>query len=132
MLTERQIAAAFPDFHSAERVREVARRSYDSLGRTSIETALLPTFSRETLMSMFERVEGWHLVRSRVGARAKASLSSLATSAIGKSRVRTLQRTGPFSAVSRRMANPVFDAYLTRTRAKGGMNMIWDGDAVRA
>ena len=40
-VVERQIAAAFPEFSRA-RILEVARRSYDSLGRTSIETAVLP------------------------------------------------------------------------------------------
>lgn len=128
-VVERQIAAAFPEF-TPERVREVARRSYDSLGRTSIETALLPTFSRETLISMFERVEGWELIEA---AWAKGEGLIVVTGHIGNWEIAGSYAAaqGPFSAISRRMANPVFDAYLTRTRAKGGMNMVWDGDAVR-
>lgn len=128
-VSERQIAAAFPDF-TPQRVREVARRSYDSLGRTSIETALLPTFSRETLLSMFERVEGWDLVEA---ARLEGKGVIVVTGHLGNWEIAGSYTAAhlPFSAVSRKMANPIFDAYLTRTRKKGGMNMIWDGDAVR-
>lgn len=128
-VSERQIAAAFPEF-SAERVREVARRSYDSLGRTSIETALLPTFSAVQLASMFERVEGWDLIEV---ARELGKGVIVATGHIGNWEIAGAYTATklPFHAVSRKMANPIFDAYLTRTRMKGGMNMIWDGDAVR-
>ena len=40
-VVERQIAAAFPD-RSREEVLALARASYESLGRTSIETAIMP------------------------------------------------------------------------------------------
>lgn len=128
-VTERQVAAAFPDF-SADRVREVARRSYDSLGRTSIETALLPTFSKETLASMFERVDNWEVIEE---ARALGRGIVVVTGHLGNWEIAGAYIASriPFHAVSRRMQNPIFDAYLTRTRAKGGMQMIWDGDAVR-
>ena len=36
-----------------------------------------------------------------------------------------------FDAIARRMANPLFDAYLTRTRLRLGMNIVPDADAVR-
>lgn len=128
-VTERQVAAAFPEF-SEDRVREVARRSYDSLGRTSIETALLPTFSREKLLSLFERVEGWDIFE-RALAEGKGVV--VVTGHLGNWEIAGSYIAAhlPFHAVSRRMQNPAFDAYLTRTRAKGGMQMIWDGDAVR-
>lgn len=128
-VTERQVAAAFPEF-TPERVREVARRSYDSLGRTSIETALLPTFSTETLASMFERVENWEVIEE---ARALGKGIVVVTGHLGNWEIAGAYIASriPFHAVSRRMQNPIFDAYLTRTRAKGGMQMIWDGDAVR-
>ncbi len=57
-VVERQIAAAFPEL-PAERVREIARASYESLGRTTVETALLPRLGREGLLRLFTRVEGW-------------------------------------------------------------------------
>lgn len=128
-VTERQVAAAFPEF-TPERVREVAVRSYDSLGRTSIETSLLPTFSPEELASMFERVENWEIIEA---ARELGRGIVVVTGHLGNWEIAGAYIASriPFHAVSRRMANPVFDAYLTRTRAKGGMQMIWDGDAVR-
>ncbi|MGV3707365.1 MAG: lysophospholipid acyltransferase family protein [Gemmatimonas sp.] len=128
-VVERQIAAAFPEF-TPERVREVARRSYDSIGRTFVEAALLPILSRETLLGMFESVEGWDLLQA---ARAKEQGVIVVTGHIGNWEIAGSYTAVqmPFSAVARRMANPIFDAYLTETRAKGGMNMIWDGDAVR-
>ena len=126
---ERQIAAAFPDFSKA-RVKEVAVKSYDSLGRTSLETALLPALSKEQLLGMFERVEGWNVLEA---ARAKGKGVVVVTGHLGNWEIAGAYIAAhiPFNAVSRRMENPIFDAYLTRTRAKGGMQMIWDGDAVR-
>lgn len=128
-VVERQIAAAFPEF-TPQRVQEVARRAYDSLGRTSIETALLPTFTRDKLLSMFERVEGWDILEA---ARAQGRGIVIVTGHLGNWEIAGAYIAAhiPFHAVSRRMQNPIFDAYLTRTRAKGGMQMIWDGDAVR-
>lgn len=128
-VVERQIAAAFPEF-TPQRVQEVARRAYDSLGRTSIETALLPTFTRDKLLAMFERVEGWDILEA---ARAQGRGIVIVTGHLGNWEIAGAYIAAhiPFHAVSRRMQNPIFDAYLTRTRAKGGMQMIWDGDAVR-
>ncbi|MEP6778890.1 MAG: lysophospholipid acyltransferase family protein, partial [Gemmatimonadaceae bacterium] len=128
-VSERQIAAAFPEFTPA-RVKEVAVNSYDSLGRTSLETALLPALSKEQLLEMFERVEGWELFDA---ARANGKGAVVVTGHLGNWEIAGAYIAAhiPFNAVSRRMENPIFDAYLTRTRAKGGMQMIWDGDAVR-
>ena len=128
-VSERQIAAAFPDF-TPERVKQVARDSYDSLGRTSIETALQPTLSKKQLIGMFERIEGWeHLEK----ARASGKGAIIVAGHIGnwESAGAYTAAHVPFNAVGRRMQNPIFDAYLTRTRNKVGMDMIWDGDAVR-
>ena len=69
-VVERQIAAAFPEF-SRERVVEVSRRSYDSLGRTSIETAVLPGTSSQDVRDRVERVEGWELVEAAMAKGAK-------------------------------------------------------------
>jgi KDO2-lipid IV(A) lauroyltransferase len=33
--------------------------------------------------------------------------------------------------IARRMANPLFDAYLIETRERAGMRVIWDGEAVK-
>ena len=48
-VVERQIAAAFPTL-SHDDVTSLAARSYESLGRTSIETAVMPGASREDIL----------------------------------------------------------------------------------
>ena len=60
-VVERQVRAAFPGLAEPEVLR-IARASYEHLGRTSIETALLPAYSREQVLAMFERVEGADVV----------------------------------------------------------------------
>jgi KDO2-lipid IV(A) lauroyltransferase len=37
----------------------------------------------------------------------------------------------PLDAVARKMNNPLFDSYLTRTRERLGITVVWDKDAVR-
>src|SRR5690348_15083663 len=71
-VVERQVRAAFPEFDEAE-VDRVAKASYESLGRTAIETALLPARSREQVIGMFSRVEGWDIVE-RAMAQGKGIL----------------------------------------------------------
>jgi len=129
-VVERQIAAAFPDF-SRERVLEVSRRSYDSLGRTSIETAVLPGTSSQHVLDRVERVEGWELVEA---AMAKGHGLLIVTGHLGNwefGGAYFAARGVPIDVVARGMANPIFDAYLTRTRREIGMEVIRDKDAVR-
>ncbi|MEY4957698.1 MAG: hypothetical protein RL409_1955 [Gemmatimonadota bacterium] len=129
-VVERQIAAAFPEF-SRERVVEVSRRSYDSLGRTSIETAVLPGTSSQDVRDRVERVEGWELVEA---AMAKGNGLLIVTGHIGNwefGGAYFAARGIPIDVVTRGMANPIFDAYLNRTRREIGMEVIHDKDAVR-
>ena len=129
-VVERQIAAAFPEF-SRERVVEVSRRSYDSLGRTSIETAVLPGTSSQRVLDRVERVEGWELVEA---AMAKGNGLLIVTGHLGNwefGGAYFAARGVPIDVVARGMANPIFDAYLTRTRREIGMEVIHDKDAVR-
>ena len=129
-VVERQIAAAFPEF-SRQRVVEVSRRSYDSLGRTSIETAVLPGTSSQHVLDRVERVEGWELVEAAI-AEGKGLL--IVTGHLGNwefGGAYFAARGVPIDVVARSMANPIFDAYLTRTRRKIGMEVIRDKDAVR-
>jgi KDO2-lipid IV(A) lauroyltransferase len=37
----------------------------------------------------------------------------------------------PLDVVARQQENPLFDRFLTRTRERLGMRVVWDGDAVR-
>jgi KDO2-lipid IV(A) lauroyltransferase len=129
-VVERQVRAAFPEF-SEDDVRRVARASYESLGRTTIETALLPSRSREQVIGMFSRVEGWDIVER---AMAKGRGILFVTGHLGNWELAgsyVAARGIPLEAVARRMQNPMFDRYLTQTRRRIGMSVIHDADAVR-
>jgi KDO2-lipid IV(A) lauroyltransferase len=129
-VVERQVRAAFPEF-SEDDVRRVARASYESLGRTTIETALLPSRSREQVIGMFSRVEGWDIVE-RAMATGRGIL--FVTGHLGNWELAgsyVAARGIPLEAVARRMQNPMFDRYLTQTRRRIGMSVIHDADAVR-
>jgi KDO2-lipid IV(A) lauroyltransferase len=129
-VVERQVRAAFPGLGELE-VRRIARASYESLGRTTIETALLPAYSREQVLGMFERVDGWDVVE-RGMAHGKGILfvsGHLGNWELGGSLVAA--RGVPLEAVTRRMQNPLFDRYITETRRRIGMSVIHDADAVR-
>jgi KDO2-lipid IV(A) lauroyltransferase len=129
-VVERQVAAAFPGLTAPE-VERIARASYGSLGRTTIETALLPTYSREEVLSLVEEVTGWELV-DRALAQGRGFMivtGHLGNWELGGSYVAA--RGVPLEAVARRMENPLFDQYLTETRRRIGMTVIHDADAVR-
>lgn len=129
-VTERQIAAAFPEY-SPQRVLDVAKASYESLGRTSIETAVLPGTPRDVLMARFELVEGWDILEA---ARAEGKGVIIVTGHLGNweyGGAYVAARGVPFDAVTRGMANPLFDQYIRRTRADIGFEVIHDAEAVR-
>jgi KDO2-lipid IV(A) lauroyltransferase len=129
-VVERQVAAAFPGL-SEQEVARIARASYASLGRTTIETALLPTYSREQVLSLVQEVTGWNLVE-RALAQGRGFMivtGHLGNWELGGSYVAA--RGVPLEAVARRMENPLFDHYLTETRRRIGMTVIHDADAVR-
>jgi len=129
-VVERQLRAAFPDW-TPDRVRAVARASYDSLGRTFIETAVLPSYSREQVLGLFERVDNWEVFER---ARSLGRGVILLTGHIGNWELGgayIAARGVPLDAVARGMENPLFDGYLTRTRRRIGMNVVHDADAVR-
>jgi KDO2-lipid IV(A) lauroyltransferase len=129
-VVERQVRAAFPGL-AEEAVRRIARASYESLGRTTIETALLPAYSREQVLGMFERVDGWDVVeRGMAGGKGILFVSGhLGNWELGGSLVAA--RGVPLEAVTRRMQNPLFDRYITETRRRIGMSVIHDADAVK-
>lgn len=129
-VVERQVRAAFPELNEAGVLR-IARASYESLGRTTIETALLPACSRDEVLALFERVEGWDVVERAMG-RGRGVLfvaGHLGNWELGGSYLAA--RGIPIEAVARRMQNPLFDRYLTDTRRQIGMTVIHDADAVR-
>ncbi len=129
-VVERQLAAAFPDL-TAEQVRDLARRSYEHLGRLTVETALLPSLGQQGVLDLFEGADGWELVEEAMEA-GRGLL--FVTGHIGNWELAgayVAARGVPLDVVARRMGNPLFDGYLTRTRERVGMSVVYDSDAVR-
>jgi KDO2-lipid IV(A) lauroyltransferase len=129
-VVERQIAAAFPEWDAA-RVHATARAAYENLGRTTIETAIMSRSSPAEIRDLFDEPEHWDLLaRARREGRGIIVVAGhLGNWEIGGAYLAS--RDMDFEAVARRMENPLFDAYLTRTRHRAGMKVIHDADAVR-
>jgi KDO2-lipid IV(A) lauroyltransferase len=129
-VVQRQVAAAFPGLDAPE-VERIARASYANLGRTTIETALLPTYSREEVLELVEQASGWeHVDAAFAQGRGVMFVSGhLGNWELGGSYVAA--RGVPLEAVARRMENPLFDRYLNQTRHRIGMTVIHDAEAVR-
>jgi Kdo2-lipid IVA lauroyltransferase/acyltransferase len=129
-VVERQIAAAFPELdHDA--VVKLARESYQHLGRTFIETALLASLGKDGLQQLVESVEGWEEVED-VMAKGKGAV--MVTGHIGNWELAggyVAARGIPLDAIVRGMANPLFDAYINHTREGIGMTIVHDSEAVR-
>ena len=129
-IVERQIAAAFPDL-SREAVVQLARESYEHLGRTFIETALLDSIGKDGLQALVESVEGWEEIEDVM---AKGRGAILVTGHIGNWELAgsyVAARGIPLDAIVRGMANPLFDAYINHTREAIGMTVVHDSEAVR-
>ena len=129
-VVERQLTAAFPDRSPAE-IERIARAAYANLGRTSVETAILPSYDPEQIVELFEDVQGWNIVEALL-SRGKGLIivtGHLGNWELGGAYVAA--RGLPIEAVARHMANPLFDRYLTRTRQRIGMSVVHDEEAVR-
>jgi Kdo2-lipid IVA lauroyltransferase/acyltransferase len=129
-VVERQLAAVFPE-KPREEVDRIARAAYGHLGRTAIETAVLPSYSAPEIVALFEEVHGWSIVEERL-ARGKGLI--LVTGHLGNWELGgayIAARGLPIDAVARHMANPLFDRYLTKTRQQIGMTVVHDDQAVR-
>ena len=129
-VVERQVRAALPE-KTEEEVLRIARASYAHLGRTTIETALVPAYGREKILGLFEGDRGWDEVeRLRAQGRGILFVSGhLGNWELGGAYIAA--RGMPLEAVARRMQNPLFDAYITDTRQAIGMRVIPDAEAVR-
>lgn len=129
-VVERQIAACFPEL-APERVREVALASYESLGRTTVEAALLPSLGQQGLIDLFTRVDGWDLLEE---ARAEGRGVIVVTGHIGNWEIGgsyVAARGLPIDAIARGAANPEFERWVTETRERLGMRIVHDSEAVR-
>ena len=129
-VVERQLTAAFPELGPAE-IERIARAAYANLGRTSVETAILPSYDPEQIIDLFEDVQGWNFVETLL-SRGKGLI--IVTGHLGNWELGgayAAARGLPIDAVARHMANPLFDRYLTRTRQRIGMSVVHDEEAVR-
>jgi KDO2-lipid IV(A) lauroyltransferase len=129
-VVERQIAAAFPGIVPRE-IDAIARASFAHLGRLAVETALLPRLGRSEVLQMIEDAQGWDTVERllALGRGLIVVTGHLGNWEIGGAYIAA--RGIRLDAVARRMGNPLFDAYLTRTRSRLGMTVVPDRDAVR-
>ncbi len=129
-VAEAQIAAAFPEFTPA-RVQAVAEASYASLGRTTVEAALMPRLGPAGVLRLFARVDGWEVLEA---ARAEGRGVIVVTGHLGNWELGgsyVAARGIPIDGVARQQENPLFDTFLTGTRERLGMRVVWDGEAVR-
>ena len=129
-VVERQLTVSLPERTPAE-IERIAKAAYAHLGQTSIETAILPSYSQRQIISLFESVNGWDLVEERLalGKGLIVVTGHLGNWELGGAYLAA--RGVPIDAVARHMANPLFDRYLTATRERIGMTVVHDGDAVR-
>jgi KDO2-lipid IV(A) lauroyltransferase len=129
-VVERQIAAAFPGLDHDEVLR-IARESYEHLGRTTIETALLGTLGPTAVLDLFEGVDNWACVERAMAARRGLIFVTghLGNWELGGAYLAA--RGVGLDVIVRNQENPLFDAFLTRTRQRLGMTIVRDSEAVR-
>ena len=129
-VVERQVSAAFPGL-AANEVMRIARESYGNLGRTTIETAVLPKFTPAEVAALVDVTDDWAIIEETVARGMGVILVSghLGNWELGAAYVSS--RGVHMEAVARRMQNSLFDKYLTDTRLRVGVHVIHDSDAVR-
>jgi KDO2-lipid IV(A) lauroyltransferase len=129
-VVESQLRAAFPGLDDGEILR-ISRASYAHLGRTAIETALLPSLRQSEIIDLFEKVTGWEFVQDgiRAGRGVIGVTGHLGNWELGGAYIAA--RGVPVDAIVRHMANPRFDRYLNMTRASLGVRVVYDDQAVR-
>lgn len=129
-VVETQIAAAFPEW-DAVRIATTAMAAYEHLGRTTIETAVLSRYGPAEVLELFDESPDWGVLENAMARKRGVILVAghLGNWELAGSYIAA--RGAPIEAVARQMENPLFDAYLTRTRKRIGMEVVWDGDAVR-
>jgi KDO2-lipid IV(A) lauroyltransferase len=129
-VTERQIAAAFPELND-DAVARIALESYPNLGRVTIEAALLARRGPEAVLELFQPSPTWDVVeRARAEERGIIFVSGhlgnweLAAAYIAA-------RGVPIHAIMRGMANPLSESFFRRTRERLGIHIMHDNEAVR-
>lgn len=126
----RHINACFPEKSDAER-EALVRASYEHLGRTAIESALMSRLGKESLDDMLEGVDGTEMLE-RVRAKGKGLV--LVAGHLGNWELlgAFLVHIGvPVAAVAKRQVNPLADGFVNRTRRRLGIEVVYDDEAVR-
>lgn len=129
-VVERQIAAAFPEM-SREQVADLAKRSYEHLGRSAIETALLPGVGQAGVLRLVNEVENWDAIERAKSAGKGIIIVSGHLGNWELAAAYVAARGVPFDVIVRKMGNPFFDRYLNQTREQLGVNVVYDAQAVR-
>jgi KDO2-lipid IV(A) lauroyltransferase len=129
-VVEAHVRAAFPGISDGE-VRRISRGAYANLGRTSIETALLPTLGRDETIALVDELSGWDVVeRAVAGGKGLIFVAGhLGNWELGAAYVAA--RGVPLDVIVRRMSNLRFDRYLNETRGHTGVHVVHDAEAVR-
>lgn len=131
-IVESQLAAAFPDWEPAA-IARTARGAYEHLGRTTVETALVPSLRPAAIVDLVEDDADWSVLSAARTAAAGRGLV-LITGHLGNWELAATYlaaRGLPMDVIARRMTNPLFDRYLTRARERAGLTVVTDADAVR-
>jgi Kdo2-lipid IVA lauroyltransferase/acyltransferase len=129
-VVERQIAGAFPELDQRE-VGALVRDAYAHFGELLIESALIPTLGRKGVLDLFTSADGFDQIEA---AHRAGNGIILITGHFGN-----WELAGAYVAargvytegIVRRLNNPLFDAFVSRTRISWGMNVVYDQDAVR-
>lgn len=129
-VAERQIAAAFPEMPAGE-VQRIARASFEHLGRSTIETALLPSLGERGVLGLVGRVDGWEHMESAMEAGRGAVIVAGHHGNWELLGAYIAARGVPIDVIVRGMSNELFDAYLNETRRVLGMIVVHDREAVR-
>lgn len=129
-VVERQIAGAFPELDGAD-VRDLARRAYAHLGRSTIETALLSSLGREGILDLVTEVTGWDAIEEAHAAGRGIVIVSGHFGNWELAGAYLPARGIPMDVIVRRQANPLFDDFLDATRARLGMSVVNDSEAVK-
>jgi KDO2-lipid IV(A) lauroyltransferase len=112
-------------------VLEIARASYEHLGRSAVETAMLPSLGKEGVLGLFDGADNWEALER---ARAQGRGVIIVTGHLGNWELAgsyVAARGVPLDVIVRRMANPLFDRFLNGTRERIGMRVVYDAEAVR-
>ena len=128
-VVEQQIAAAFPELSPPD-VQDLSRRCFAHLGRTTIEAALLPSLGPQRVIDLVESADNFDLVQQALDA---GRGMVIITGHLGNWELAgayAAARGIPIDAIVRSQANPLFDAYINRTRAAAGITIVRDYDAV--